>query len=245
MSKCIVLCCVAFCSPVSACTFCNPQIRDGIFNSTFYPNLFTMLSAFIALTIIVILLAAISANRHKAFMYDNPYYIGKSPVALATAATVIGIGVGGFIDGIALHQILQWHEMLSNKIPSTDYVSKSINMFWDGIFHGFCVLVVLVGIILLWNAGKARDNDMSFRLLAGGMLSGWALFNIVEGVIDHHILKLHNVMEFAPDHDIANFYFLGISGIMLIIGWLLMRRTRRSNVQNAMRIIPTFNFNNF
>ena len=29
-------------------------------------------------------------------------------MTLLTAGVVIGIGLGGFIDGIALHQILQW-----------------------------------------------------------------------------------------------------------------------------------------
>ncbi|RYF47809.1 MAG: DUF2243 domain-containing protein, partial [Cytophagaceae bacterium] len=101
---------------------------------------------------------------------------------------VIGIGLGGFIDGIVLHQILQWHEMLSAKIPNTEYVGKSINMFWDGIFHFFCLLVTLVGIVLLWKLLKRNDINRSGKLLSGGLLLGWGLFNIVEGVIDHHLL---------------------------------------------------------
>jgi uncharacterized membrane protein len=27
---------------------------------------------------------------------------------------LLGIGLGGFFDGIVLHQILQWHHMLSD-----------------------------------------------------------------------------------------------------------------------------------
>jgi uncharacterized membrane protein len=27
---------------------------------------------------------------------------------------LIGFGVGGFVDGIVLHQILQWHHMLTS-----------------------------------------------------------------------------------------------------------------------------------
>lgn len=44
---------------------------------------------------------------------------------LAFAAIVLGIGLGGFVDGIVLHQILQWHEMLSNKIPPDTLVNKA------------------------------------------------------------------------------------------------------------------------
>ena len=43
--------------------------------------------------------------------------------ALIPAATLIGVGLGGFIDGILLHQILQWHNMLSSRLPPTDLVS--------------------------------------------------------------------------------------------------------------------------
>jgi uncharacterized membrane protein len=28
-------------------------------------------------------------------------------------AFIMGLGLGGFIDGIVLHQILQWHHMLT------------------------------------------------------------------------------------------------------------------------------------
>jgi hypothetical protein len=39
----------------------------------------------------------------------------------ATAASVVlGVGLGGFIDGIILHQLLQWHHMLSSwRLPTS------------------------------------------------------------------------------------------------------------------------------
>ena len=36
-----------------------------------------------------------------------------------TAGVVLGIGLGGFVDGIALHQIAQWHNMGSAILPPT------------------------------------------------------------------------------------------------------------------------------
>ncbi len=53
----------------------------------------------------------------------------------------MGIGLGGFVDGILLHQILQWHGMVSHYYPKTslspDVVVRNlqINMFWDGLLH--------------------------------------------------------------------------------------------------------------
>ena len=53
---------------------------------------------------------------------------------LVSAATLLGIGLGGFFDGILLHQILQWHNMLSAWIPPVDLTSVKVNMFWDGLW---------------------------------------------------------------------------------------------------------------
>lgn len=217
----------------SACPFCNKEIANGIYNSQFYPNLITMLSAFIVLAVIVAILSAISARRYKAGQAANPNSTLLSPVPLTTAAMVIGIGLGGFIDGILLHQILQWHEMLSAKIPNTEYVGKSINMFWDGIFHFFCLLVTLAGIVLLWKLLKRNDINRSGKLLSGGLLLGWGLFNIVEGIIDHHLLKLHNVMELAADHAPANYAFLGGSVVMILIGSAMVNRVNKHKHQTT------------
>jgi uncharacterized membrane protein len=216
-----------------ACPFCNKKIADGIYNSQFYPNLFTMLSAFIVLAAIVAILTAITAKRHNARVAAATNQDILSPIPLTTASMVVGIGMGGFIDGIVLHQVLQVHEMLSNKIPPTDYIGKSVNMFWDGIFHFFCMIVVLIGIILMWKLLFRKDVDRSGKLFGGGLLLGWGLFNIVEGVVDHQILKLHNVIELAANHDIANFSFLGVSVVMIIIGYALINSENKSRYSVA------------
>lgn len=77
-----------------ACITCNKQIREGIWNSQFYPNLLTMLSAFIVLTIAVIILSAFSAKQHHKRVGANT----PSPVPLTTTAMILGIGLGGFVD---------------------------------------------------------------------------------------------------------------------------------------------------
>lgn len=80
----------------------------------------------------------------------------KNP--LIVAGLLLGIGLGGFFDGILFHQILQIHNMLSN-IYFPDTLAKSeINIFWDGLFHAFTWLITLLGLFFLWqglnNAGK-------------------------------------------------------------------------------------------
>ena len=207
-----------------ACPSCNPEIRKAIFDSTFYPNLLTMLLAFLVLAFVVVILSVLSAKRYRANVSKYPTRQILTPVPLTTTSIIIGIGIGGFIDGIVLHQLLQWHEMLSNKIPPTDYVSKSVNMFWDGIFHAFTLIVTFVGIILLWKLTGRRDINRSRNLFAGGLWLGWGLFNIIEGVVDHHLLKLHNVKEISMNKEVWNYGFLGISVLMILLGWYLLNK---------------------
>ncbi len=206
----------------SACPLCNKKIFDGIYNSQFYPNLLTMLSAFLVLAVIVAILTALTFKRHKIRLTASSDMTIRSPVPMTAVSMIIGVGLGGFIDGIILHQILQIHEMLSNKVAATNYIGKSVNMFWDGIFHFFCLIVVLIGIISMWRLYFKKNIDCSGKLLSGGLLLGWGLFNIVEGITNHHILKLHNVIEFSGDHNIGNFSFLGVSIVMLVIGCALV-----------------------
>jgi uncharacterized membrane protein len=210
----------------SACVMCDKAVRDRIFDSMFYPNLLAMLSAFIVIALIVAGLIYVGNARHSRFRRLNGGHVYLTPVPLYAAALILGIGLGGFADGIILHQILQWHEMLSNKLPPDNFIDKSVNMFWDGVFHAFTLIVVLVGVVVLWNVLTRRDTNKSGRLLAGGMLAGWGIFNIAEGVIDHHILELHNVVEAAGNKDIANYTFLAVSFIFLFTGVLIARKAK-------------------
>lgn len=218
----VFTCFLALALPAGACPFCNPETTRALSNSRFYPNLLAMLSAFFAVGILVAVLSVVATRRYR----RSAGWQGLSPVPLLTTSTILGIGTGGFVDGIVLHQILQWHAMLSNKIPPTDLVNKTVNLFWDGIFHAFTLVVTLVGIVLLWRLLKRTDINRSGYLLGGGMLIGWGLFNVVEGLIDHHMLKLHNVREVAARPDYWNLGFLLFSVLLLLAGYLLCRQAR-------------------
>lgn len=135
---------------------------------------------------------------------------------LVAAGTCLGIGMGGFVDGILFHQILQWHNMLSAVRPPTTLVNAEINMFWDGLFHALTWTMTALGIALLWRATGRPDVLRSTRALVGALALGWGLFNLVEGVIDHHLLNIHHVVE-RPGHLPYDLAFL-TSGVLLIAG---------------------------
>jgi len=48
---------------------------------------------------------------------------------------LLGRGLGGFFDGVVLHQILQWHHMLGSMYPADSAAALQLNTFWDGLFH--------------------------------------------------------------------------------------------------------------
>jgi len=113
--------------------------------------------------------------------------------AIVSAGILLGTGLGGFVDGILLHQILQWHNMLSSVRPPIDLLAMKYNMVWDGIFHAFTWVMVSLGLWRLWMAGKRSDVPWSARTLWGSLAMGWGLFNFLEGIIDHQLLGIHHV----------------------------------------------------
>src|SRR3954453_11616948 len=105
------------------------------------------------------------------------------------AAVLLGIGLGGFLDGIVLHQILQWHHMLSAEgcCPEQTVAGLEDNTLADGLFHLATWVAVAVASVLMWRAAR-RGEALTGRVLAGLVLAGWGLFNLVEGLMDHQLL---------------------------------------------------------
>jgi uncharacterized membrane protein len=94
-----------------------------------------------------------------------------------------------------LHQIAPWHNLLSNIVPPHTMDVMRVNMTWDGLFHALTWIVTLIGILLLRSAAYARAAIPSLQACTGQLVLGWGVFNLVEGVIDHQILRIHNVRE--------------------------------------------------
>lgn len=143
--------------------------------------------------------------------------------SLIGAGIVLGAGLGGFLDGIWLHQILQWHNMLSGWVAPDTLVDAKVNMFWDGVFHMGVWLVTVLGLYMLWRAIRNGAPRRSGQTLIGAMLAGWGLFNVIEGTIDHLLLDIHHVQEYARNHLPADLAFLAFGLLLIFIGWLLMR----------------------
>jgi uncharacterized membrane protein len=137
---------------------------------------------------------------------------------------LIGVGLGGFLDGIVLHQVLQWHHMVS-AVRSPDTVpGLRINTLGDGLFHVVTWLFVLSGIAVL-SGRVTRDRGRAWRsqTLWAWALVGWGLFNLVEGLIDHQILGVHHVHE-GPYRLWWDLGFLAFGAALIAVGWAWQRK---------------------
>jgi uncharacterized membrane protein len=146
------------------------------------------------------------------------------------AGLLLGVGLGGFVDGIVLHQILQWHHMLTDygghgSFPSTTVDSLTENTRWDGLFHAATWVFLVAGLVLLWRATSAGYRP-SWRGLVGLLLAGWGTFNLVEGVVDHHVLTIHHVRDDVADPIWWDLGFLAFGAVLVVVGLALWRTDR-------------------
>jgi uncharacterized membrane protein len=99
-------------------------------------------------------------------------YSGRRRVVWGTV--LLGLGLGGFFDGIVLHQILQRHYMVTSAGYPADTVGNlELNTLLDGLFLTSTYIMTTVGIGLLWSATRLPHVRWSTMLLIGGLLVGW------------------------------------------------------------------------
>jgi uncharacterized membrane protein len=160
---------------------------------------------------------------------------GGKPKGIALPGLLLGVGLGGFVDGILLHQVLQWHHMLTSAAtanidigdhPATTVQGLEMNTLWDGFFHTFTWLAVLAGLAVLYSrVTRSGGRVWNSRVLWGWILAGWGIFNMVEGVVDHHLLGIHHVIS-GPYQTLADIAFLALGALLVLGGWLLQRSGR-------------------
>jgi len=145
---------------------------------------------------------------------------------------LLGLGVGGLVDGILLHQVLQWHHMRTGDgtgggEPFTTVAGLEANTLADGFFHVATLILTLVGLFLLWRRAGANGRRHPPTELLGLLLAGWGLFNIVEGTVNHLILEIHHVRDDLGGPLGWDLGFLAFGAALIVAGWLLARRSQR------------------
>ncbi len=147
---------------------------------------------------------------------------------LVQAGLVLGLGFGGFADGIVLHQILGWHHLVcvTAHCQAATIAQLKVQNTQDGWFHLALWVIALTGTALLFRALRPPAPAGNGRTLVGAMLAGWGLFQLVEGIVDHHLLGIHHVLPGHPYQFWFDLLFLAAGVVFLLMGARLMREPK-------------------
>lgn len=134
------------------------------------------------------------------------------------AGTFFGIGVMAFIDEVIFHQLLQWHHFY-------DLSTTQIGIFADGLLNAFAWFVAIGSLFLF--ANLRRRNALWPKRWAGAVLLGAGGFQLFDGIVNHKLLRVHQVrydVDILP-YDLA----WNLSGaLLLLIGLIILLQTRKS-----------------
>jgi uncharacterized membrane protein len=140
-------------------------------------------------------------------------------------AFVLGFGCSGLIDVLVLHHVLQWHHLLSGIHPTDTVAGLRTNIFADGVFSVAMLGIVAGGAGLLWQSERRTEEPLAVRPLAGVALVGLGVFDVLDGIVDHAILGLHQPV--GPGGRALslggryNPHWLGVSILIVGAGYLL------------------------
>lgn len=140
---------------------------------------------------------------------------------LRLAAALLGLALGGFLDGILFHQVLQWHHLLSG-LDRPGLQDPRVQVLADGVFHLLMYALAAAGLWLLWRARAPFGGPGGGPLAWGWMVLGFGAWHVLDVGLFHWILRLHrtrmDVAEPLP-YDLA---VLAVGLAALAAGaWLL------------------------
>ena len=136
---------------------------------------------------------------------------------------MLGLGFGGFVDGILMHQVLQWHHMVSSRESPGTLDGLELNTLADGLFHAASLFLVAGGVIVLiahWRQGRLAR---SWAYHGGLVVAGVGLFNIADSIVNHWLLGTHHVRDDLGGPLSWDLGFFALSILITGLGWLLYR----------------------
>lgn len=140
----------------------------------------------------------------------------RAPSGLLSGA-LTGVGVAAFLDETVFHQLLRWHHFYDRGTTAAGIVS-------DGVFHAVGTAALVAGLFLY--ADLQRRGTFQGRRWAAAVLLGWGGFQLYDGLVQHKVLRLHQVrygVELLP-YDLA---WNGAAVLGIAVGGLLLARARR------------------
>jgi uncharacterized membrane protein len=139
------------------------------------------------------------------------------------AGYALGFAMGGLFDGILLHQILQWHHLLSG-LQSARFDDLRVQILADGLFHASMYLIAAAGLYLLYRARADLALPRGGRRLMANFWIGFGAWHVVDAVLSHWVLGIHRVRmdsAYPLAWDLGWLFLFGV--IPLLAGWRLRR----------------------
>lgn len=152
----------------------------------------------------------------------SAFYAQRVPHRVTLAVFLLGLALGGFFDGILVHQILQWHHLLSGWEQGA-FADLSVQILADGLFHVLMYLLAILGLVMLWKARSDLNRCCGRKLLAHALM-GFGTWHVLDSIVSHWILGIHRVRMDAENPlmwDLLWFVVFGLA--FLFIGFLLYR----------------------
>src|SRR5690606_5675784 len=136
------------------------------------------------------------------------------------AALALGFGLGGFFDGILLHQILQWHHLLSGVEEAR--LDIRLLIMADGAFHAVMYVISAIGLWLLWRSRQEFAQPGADRHAVIVALVGFGVWHIIDGVLSHWVLGIHRIRDDVDSPLLWDVGWLVVFGILPILwAWRL------------------------
>ncbi len=140
-----------------------------------------------------------------------------------TTGFLLGFALGGFFDGILLHQILQWHHLLSG-IDSAPFADLQVQVLADGLFHALMYVIAVIGLWMLWCRRRGFASAGADRALVAWGLIGFGTWHIVDALLSHWLLGIHRIRMDSGDPLFWDVLWLVVFGLVpAAAGWFLQR----------------------
>ncbi|MFC4058880.1 DUF2243 domain-containing protein [Planomonospora corallina] len=141
------------------------------------------------------------------------------------SAALIGIGLMAAVDELVFHQLLAWHHFYDRATPQ-------VGLFSDGLLHAAELVAIVGG--FFWLSDLRRRAELVPAAAWGGFLLGAGGFQLFDGLVDHKLLRVHQIrygVDLAP-YDLA----WNLAGALLLLcGAGLALRARRGRTGPAGR----------
>lgn len=128
---------------------------------------------------------------------------------------LFGLGLITFVDEVVFHQLLRWHHFYDKSTTDVGIIS-------DGILHAFSWFATIAGLFLV--ADLRRRNGFWLKRWTAGVLIGVGGFQLYDGVIQHKIMRIHQI-RYVENVILYDIVWNVIAAIILLAGMVLLRQT--------------------